>query len=134
MIPGGNRLRARAEVQTYIDADWNRDKLQKRLDPARTWAKTNNACLFVTEFGTVRGNLDPESRARWLGDAAGVLREAGIPGAIWDYADGFGIARPTGAPVVEERDGALIYKDRHTTTGQRVFIPEILRALNLNSR
>ena len=133
MIPGGNRIRAREDVRRYIATDWNRSRLAEHLEPARAWARTNNACLFVTEFGTVRSNLDPASRARWLGDTADVLREAQIPGAIWDYADGFGIARPTGAPVVEERDGALVYKDR-STIGQRVFIPEILEALRLENR
>lgn len=135
LIDGGTRWRAREQVREYITEDWNRQKLLERLQPALGWARANNACLFVTEFGTVRTNLDPASRARWLGDAASVLREADIPGAIWDYADGFGIAKPTGAPVVEDPDGALKYRNSaDAERGQRVFIPEILHALEMRGR
>ena len=132
LLPGGNHIRAREEVRRYIAEDWHRDKLAARFAPASNWAKANKTCLFVTEFGTVRSNLDPASRARWLGDAADVLRTNGVPGAIWDYADGFGIARPTGAPFYEAQDGALVYRERDAK-GQRVFIPEILQALRLPS-
>jgi endoglucanase len=128
VLPGGNLRAAQAEVDKYLAEGWKRETLRKRLQPALDWAQQKNVCLFITEYGAIRTNLDPFSRTRWIADATATLKAAKLPGAVWDFSDNFGIARPTGAPVVQTLDGALIYSDPRTA-GQRQFIPEIINTL-----
>jgi endoglucanase len=79
------------EMQTYLREGWNRKKLSGLLEPLRAWKKRYGTRLVCLEFGVYRFHIDDQSRTRWLRDTRTLLEEAGIPWALWEYNQGFGL-------------------------------------------
>lgn len=81
---------------TYPNNNWNIDRMRiEFFDPLHNWAQKNNISLYGGEFGVIK-NADKDSRLKWLGDVAKLMKENKYPGAVWEFKQGdFSILSPT---------------------------------------
>lgn len=132
LAPGANLRKAMNEVDAYVEAAWNKDRIKEYLAPVAAWAKEKNVRVLVLEFGALRKHADPQSRYRWIEDMRSVLDDLGLGWALWDYTDGFGIMRLIGDTKID-RDGTVRFDDLSNPQNRRQIDPEALRALGLPS-
>lgn len=125
---GTQRLAAEKLVREYIARPWTAATIDRRIALAASWARRAGVRLMCTEFGVLRGRIEPDSRLRWIADVRQALERHGIGWSVWDYADLFGIARAEGV-VDYLADGAIVPRDR--TDPRRAFDPAALAALGL---
>jgi aryl-phospho-beta-D-glucosidase BglC (GH1 family) len=90
---------SRSLLMQYSYQNWNAEALRKRLQAAADWAKKTNTAVICTEFGVLRDYAPPADRARWIEDVRSILEADGIGWAMWEYDQGFGLARRSGSTV-----------------------------------
>ena len=79
---------------------WNAHRIQLMIDEAAAWGRDHHVPLICNEFGVIRNNPDPASRANWLRDVRTALENDGIGWAMWDYRGGFGVVtKKNGEPA-----------------------------------
>jgi len=128
MLPNANIRLVGQAVLKYLGEGWNGKHIAERIDIAKQWAAEHHSCLVASEFGVLRGTLDPASRNAWLVDVRSAFEHAGIGWTVWDYADVFGIATGSGS-VARLGGGATQVLDAEHFT--RDFDPAALHALGL---
>ncbi|MEB3829168.1 glycoside hydrolase family 5 protein [Phormidium sp. CCY1219] len=88
----GNALE---RAQRYCDGEWDAQIIDARIAKAADWATKHDVRLTANEFGVYRNFIDPEDRARWIGDTRSALEKYDIGWAMWDYTGGFGVMDKT---------------------------------------
>jgi endoglucanase len=128
MLPGADVRLVGDAVRKYLTEGWDARRIAESIDFATQWANQFHGCVVVSEFGALRGTLDPASRNAWLTDVRTSLEQAGMGWTLWDYADVFGIA--TGVGAVERIGGGAtkVLDPAHAT---RAFDRAALQALGL---
>ncbi len=102
----------------YMREAPDRAYIEERFDKIQEWARQGNVPanrIIIGEFGMhkpAEGVADDGSRARWLHDVRRAAESRGYGWAHWDYFAGFGIV---------------------DDNAERVFNPEVMRALGLES-
>ena len=98
---------AQAELQEYVDAQWNYDHIASRIKLAAAWAEQHKVRLVCGEFGVLRNHIDKQSRYRWIADTRRALDTYKIGWELWDYSDLAGIAVPVGETSTDPVDGSI---------------------------
>ncbi len=109
--------------------NYDRARLQADLQPYLDWAATNNVPLFVGEFGAMSA-APGDSRYNLVSDMIGLMNNAGLHWALWDYRDpappGFGLY------FGDELDQRLaeVLRQGLSTHVSRQYLPLVLRMAN----
>ncbi|PKQ26308.1 MAG: endoglucanase [Actinobacteria bacterium HGW-Actinobacteria-4] len=89
-------------LKGHLGRTAGRDHVLELLQPALDFQAATGREVYCGEFGAADW-IDPASRQRWLADFLGMLREAGIGGAIWSYKQmDFGLV-DAGGDVVDQQ-------------------------------
>lgn len=105
---------AQAIVQTYLENNWNAEKVAAEIDRAAAWSKQHRRPVIINEFGVLRGRVGAADMARWIGAVRTAAEEADMGWALWDFASTFGLyaEQPEGTreadPVMVEALGLRI--------------------------
>ncbi|MBN2176529.1 MAG: cellulase family glycosylhydrolase [Demequinaceae bacterium] len=92
----------RADFGPFVGRRADRELVAEILQPALDFAERTGRELYCGEFG-VGDWIEPENRRRWLADFMGMLREAGIGRAVWNYKQmDFGLVDADGQVVDPE--------------------------------
>ncbi|HUS47886.1 MAG TPA: cellulase family glycosylhydrolase [Phycisphaerae bacterium] len=91
---------ARDFAELYGREKWNRDRIERQIMRAVTWAKKHNVPIICGEFGCYRRNTPAADRLTYLRDVREVLEKHNVGWAMWDYLGDFG--------VVTEKDGKRV--------------------------
>jgi hypothetical protein len=78
-------------MKAYVSRGWNKKALAEEMASALEWSKRTGAKLVCLEFGVYRPHVPEKSRTNWLRDMRETLESNGIPWAVWEYNEGFGI-------------------------------------------
>jgi hypothetical protein len=132
LAPGATERKAMREVETYVNERWNIDRITEDLAPVAQWAKANNVRVTVLEFGVLRDHIDSASRYRWIEDVRKAMENLGIPWALWDYTDGFGIMKLAGK-TLKDADGTIRFENPYAPENRRIVEPEAIKAMGLPS-
>ncbi len=124
-----NRTQAQAELQEYVDAKWNYDRIVSRIKLAADWAEQHKVRVVCGEFGVLRNHIDKQSRYRWIADTRRALEKYNIGWELWDYSDLAGIAVPVGETSTDPVDGSV--RLVHPEKAYRRIERESLQALGL---
>lgn len=114
-----NLAAVRGAIDGYFAENWGEAQVTARIGEAVDWAKANGIPperLFMGEFGTILMSADGRmgafnaDRLRYLSAVRAAAERHGIPWAIWEYANPYGMSviAPQG-PAVPDREmlGAL---------------------------
>lgn len=106
-------------IDEYFAENWGESQVQARIGEAVDWARANGIPperLFMGEFGAILMSADGRmgafnaDRLRYLAAVRQAAESHGIPWAIWEYANPYGMSviAPSG-PAVPDREllGAL---------------------------
>lgn len=112
---GNIQLKPDADEDTVAAAmteyqPWGAARIAEDLVQVQHWSAEHRARVICDEFGVLQPGLDAVSRSRWLKDVRMTLEHMGLGWSVWDYADLFGIAFPTGDSY-PTGDGAMIPVD-----------------------
>ncbi|MGB4100931.1 MAG: cellulase family glycosylhydrolase [Alphaproteobacteria bacterium] len=124
-----NLAQAQDELQEYVDAKWNFDRIVSRIKLAADWAEQYKVRVICGEFGVLRNHIDKTSRYRWISDTRRALERFGIGWELWDYSDLAGIAVPVGETSTDPVDGSV--RLIHPAKSYRRIEREALPALGL---
>jgi hypothetical protein len=106
--PGANTTLVTSALNEYKASNWGYRRILSDIDSVKTWAADHgNVKVFCNEFGVLRLTQDESSRSRYLMDVRTAVESAGMGWTVFDYADIFGIAKPTGSTYLSG-DGAII--------------------------
>jgi endoglucanase len=104
-------LLSNLELQTASGAvrlDTNAlQELQKQLEMAAKWGKTNNRPVWMGEFGAY-SKADLAARVRWTSAVRQSAEALGIGWAYWEFAAGFGIYDPANKRFALDLTKALL--------------------------
>lgn len=89
---------------------WGPARIAEDLVQVQHWSAAQQARVVCNEFGVLQPGLDAASRSRWLKDVRVSLEHLELGWSVWDYADLFGIAFPTGETYLTG-DGATVPVD-----------------------
>jgi endoglucanase len=93
------KQRALDELDKAIDEAEKGDVVGLELEPAVAWQKRYLRPLIVNEFGVLKGQAPPESRARWLRSVVNFAEQHCWGWTHWELAQGFGLLdEKTGKP------------------------------------
>ncbi len=98
---------SRYQMERYWLDGWNAHRIQLMIDEAAAWGRDNHVPLICNEFGVIRRNPDPVSRANWLHDVRTALENDGIGWAMWDYRGGFGVVTKKDGEPAQVDDGVV---------------------------
>lgn len=114
-----NLAAVRGAIDGYFAENWGEAQVTARIGEAVDWAKANGIPperLFMGEFGAILMSADGRmgafnaDRLRYLSAVRAAAERHGIPWAIWEYANPYGMSviAPQG-PAVPDREmlGAL---------------------------
>ena len=125
--PGANTTLVTSALNEYKASNWGYRRILSDIDSVKTWATDHgNVKVFCNEFGVLRLTQDESSRSRYLMDVRTAVESAGMGWTVFDYADIFGIAKPTGSTYLSG-DGAII--PSNTASPNRKFTRSNLDAL-----
>lgn len=127
-VKAANPMQAQSELDEYVNANWHANHIAERIGMAKAWADAKHVRILCGEFGVLREHIDSQSRYRWIGDVRKALEANRIGWEVWDYTDGFGIARLHGKTATDP-DGAIKFVD--PARGSRMLEPQALAALGL---
>ncbi len=95
------------QLTWYGSQKYNIDSLARWVKPAADWGKRNNVVVTCNEFGSYKLYSPRASRLQWVHDIRTVLEQAGVPWAMWEYDEGFGLINYTNnnrSQAVEDTD------------------------------
>lgn len=109
-----NLAAVRGAIDGYFAENWSEAQVTARIGEAVDWAKANGIPperLFMGEFGTILMSADGRmgafnsDRLRYLGAVRAAAESHGIPWAIWEYSNPYGMSviAPSG-PAVPDRE------------------------------
>jgi endoglucanase len=101
-LPAIDHPSARAALKDYGEVRWDASKVERTIEVAADWASKHDVPLMCNEFGVYRAQTPECSRLHWLKDVRTALERHGIGWAMWDYADGFGVAVRKHGEVVSD--------------------------------
>ncbi len=104
---------AQPHARYYGQQEWNRAKLAAILDKAAQWQAQNGVPVWCSEFGAIKTQMPPASRAAWLRDTRELLEQRHIGWTHFDFSQHMGLV-----------DGAQ---------GQRVWNLDAVKALGLKA-
>jgi len=102
LLPAIDQPSARAALKDYGEVRWDASKVERTIEVAADWARKHDVPLICNEFGVYRAQTPECSRLHWLKDVRTALERHGIGWAMWDYADGFGVAVRKNGEVVSD--------------------------------
>jgi endoglucanase len=71
---------------------WDRDRLERFLEPVFRFGERHSARVICNEFGAYMGGPDSASRYAWTRDLLGLFKEQGLGWTYWNYKNlDFGI-------------------------------------------
>ena len=82
---------ARAIVDTYLENNWNADKVADEIGRAAAWGKDHRRPIIINEFGVLRGRVGAADMARWVSAVRTAAEKADMGWALWDFASTFGL-------------------------------------------
>lgn len=88
-----------ALLRQYGEERWDADDVAQRIGQAVDWAARHRVRLMCNEFGVYSVYAPPVDRARWIEDVRTALEGYGIPWAMWEYDEGFGLVQRDGQSV-----------------------------------
>lgn len=88
------------------------ENMARDFMPIVNWAKTNNAKLYLGEFGVLKKQVSPIDRAQWIADMRQLCERNGMGWGMWEYDQEFGLA--------------------DNINGKRTIDPLVAKALGLN--
>jgi endoglucanase len=95
----GGKARALHELDHAIDLARQGDVVVTQLEPAVAWQKQFSRPLIINEFGVLKAQAPPESRARWLRAVVDFAERHCWGWTHWELAQGFGLVdEKTGRP------------------------------------
>jgi endoglucanase len=95
----GGKARALHELDHAIDLARQGDVVATQLEPAVAWQKQFSRPLIINEFGVLKAQAPPESRARWLHAVVDFAERHCWGWTHWELAQGFGLVdEKTGRP------------------------------------
>jgi hypothetical protein len=97
-------------IAEYFEADWGEAQMEARVGEAIAWADVNGippGRLFMGEFGVIRLSADGRmgafdaDRLRYIATLRALAERNGIPWAIWEYSNPYGMSviEPIGPAV-----------------------------------
>lgn len=93
------KQRALDELDKAIDEAGKGDVVRSELEPAVAWQKRYLRPLVINEFGVLKAQAPPESRARWLRSVVKFAEQHCWGWTHWELAQGFGLLdEKTGKP------------------------------------
>lgn len=109
-----NSVAARERIAQYFEENWGPNQLEAVFQQAVDWAKANDipsSRLFVGEFGVILMSADGRmgafnaDRLRYLTAVRQLAERYGMPWAIWEYTNPYGmtVIQPSG-PAVPDVD------------------------------
>lgn len=90
--------RGEREWADYLAQDWRAEVVARAFVDAAAWGRQNGVPVLCNEFGTIRAQVDPASRYRWLKDVRLAAETNGIGWTVWEYTDIFGLTRQSAQP------------------------------------
>lgn len=108
-----NLRSVRGLAEQYFDENWGAAQLEMRVGQALDWARAHGIPphrLFMGEFGVIKMSADGRmgaadaDRLRYLAAVRGIAEANGIPWAIWEYSNPWGmtVIAPSG-PALPDR-------------------------------
>jgi hypothetical protein len=79
------------QLAWYGSQRYNADSLLRWIKPLADWGMKNNVLVTCNEFGSYKPYAPRPSHLRWVHDMRSALEANGVPWAMWDYDEGFGL-------------------------------------------
>ena len=90
-------------IEHYGKEQWNRDKIEGKMEEASAWAKRHGVAIICDEWGTYKRYCPPAYRVAWLRDVRQSCEKFGIGWCMWTFDGSFGVVdRENGKAVVDK--------------------------------